>query len=136
MLEAEMETSSERRRRKLTELCAERGLREVATRAGLNYQSLDQIIKGTLGEPKKDGTRAVKNLGNPSARAIEVAEKLGTGWFDIEAPKNSIVIDDDDIRVKVAHLATMLEAIPASLRETAYLAALESLIGHLPRKQP
>lgn len=80
-----METNSERRRRKLADLCAERGIVKVAERAGLNWQSLDQIIKKTLLPPKKDGTRSVKNLGDDAARKIEQAESLGEGWFDSDA---------------------------------------------------
>jgi len=77
-----METNSERRRRKLAELCAQKGLHQVAENAGLNWASLDQIIKKTLLPPKKDGTRSVKNLGDDAARKIEHAENLGEGWFD------------------------------------------------------
>ena len=77
-----METNSERRRRKLAELCAERGIAAVAKSAGLNWQSLDQVIKGALLPPKKDGTRSPKNLGNDAAQKIEVAQGLGVGWFD------------------------------------------------------
>lgn len=81
-----METNSERRRRKLAELCAERGVAAVAESAGLHWQSLDQVIKGTLLPPKKDGTRRPKNLGNDAAQKIEVAQSLGAGWFDSDIP--------------------------------------------------
>lgn len=77
-----METNAERRRRKLTELCNSRGLKRVAERAGLSAASLDQIIKGVLLPPKKDGTRSQRNLGDDAARKIEDAEGLGRGWFD------------------------------------------------------
>lgn len=77
-----METNSERRRRKLAEICAEKGIKEVAESAGLNWASLDQVIKKELLPPKKDGTRSPKNLGNEAARKIETAQNLGIGWFD------------------------------------------------------
>lgn len=44
-----METASERRLRKLKTLAEDPtrgGIRKIADRAGLNYQTLDQIIKG------------------------------------------------------------------------------------------
>lgn len=77
-----METASERRRRKLTKLCTKYGLKEVATKAGLNPQTLDQIIKGVLLEPAKDGSRRPRSLGDSAAEAIEDAWELGRGWFD------------------------------------------------------
>lgn len=77
-----METSAERRRRKLAELCEQKGLRAVAARAGVSAGSLDQIIKGVLLPPKKDGSRSPRSLGDDAARRIEDAERLGRGWFD------------------------------------------------------
>jgi len=77
-----METNSERRRRKLAEICAQKGLHKVAENAGLNWASLDQIIKKTLLPARKDGSRSAKNLGDDAARKIERAENLGEGWFD------------------------------------------------------
>ncbi len=82
-----METSSERRRRKLAELCAQRGLKPVAMRAGLSPATLDQIIKGVLLPPKRDGSRTPRSLGDEAARKIEDAESLGRGWFD-ESPRD------------------------------------------------
>lgn len=81
-----METSAERRRRKLKDLCAQRGLKAVADRAGVSAASLDQIIKGVLLPPKKDGSRTPRSLGDDAARRIEDAERLGRGWFD-EPPR-------------------------------------------------
>lgn len=78
-----METNADRRRRKLAALGEARGLRALAARAGLNWQTLDQIIKGTLLPPKQDGSRSARKLGDDAARKIEEAEKLGHGWFDI-----------------------------------------------------
>lgn len=83
-----METSSERRRRKLAELCDQRGIKNIAERAGLSPASLDQIIKGVLLPPKKDGSRSPRSLGDDAARKIEDAEHLGRGWFD-ESPSAS-----------------------------------------------
>jgi phage repressor protein C with HTH and peptisase S24 domain len=77
-----METNAERRRRKLAELCQSRGLKAVADRADLNPATLDQIIKGVLLPPKKDGSRSPRSLGDEAARKIEDAESLGLGWFD------------------------------------------------------
>jgi SOS-response transcriptional repressor LexA len=78
-----METNAERRRRKLTALCEERGLKNVAARSEVSAASLDQIIKGVLLPPKKDGSRSPRNLGDDAARKIEDAESLGRGWFDL-----------------------------------------------------
>lgn len=77
-----METSAERRRRKLTQLCRERGVKNVADRAGVSWQSLNQVIQGTLLPAKKDGSRTPRSLGDDAARKIEDAERLGLGWFD------------------------------------------------------
>lgn len=77
-----METNAERRRRKLEWLCGKKGIYEVAKGAGMNWQSLDQVIKRSLLPPKKDGTRSIKNLGEAAARKIEKSENLGVGWFD------------------------------------------------------
>lgn len=93
-----METNAERRRRKLTDLCKVRGLKDVAARAELNPDSLAQIIKGVLLPAKKDGTRSPRNLGDDAARKIEDAEGLGLGWFDDasdEEPTSDIPTDDD-----------------------------------------
>lgn len=78
-----METNAERRRRKLAELCATRGLKSVAERSGLSAASLDQIIKKVLLPPKKDGSRTARSLGDEAARKIEDAEGLGRGWLDV-----------------------------------------------------
>lgn len=77
------ETNSERRRRKLTDLCTSRGRKNVAGRAGISDAALDQIIKGTLLPAKKDGSRSSRQLGDESARKIEASEQLGHGWFDL-----------------------------------------------------
>lgn len=84
-----METNSERRRRKLTDICANLGIKKVADRAGLNWQSLDQIIKMTPLPAKKDGSRGTKNLGDEAARKIEESEGLGHGWFDLSDQPSS-----------------------------------------------
>lgn len=83
MLDMDSETNSDRRRRKLTELCASRGLKKVATGAGVSQAALDQIIKGTLLPARKDGSRSARKLGDESARKIEASERLGHGWFDL-----------------------------------------------------
>lgn len=54
----------------------------VAERAGLNPDTLMQVIKGTLLPPRRDGTRSPRSLGNEAARQIEEAFELGVGWFD------------------------------------------------------
>lgn len=78
-----METSSERRKRKLTLLCdAVGGAHKAAEPASLNWQSLTQVLAGTLLPPKKDGSRNPKSLGDSSAAALEEAWQLGRGWFD------------------------------------------------------
>jgi hypothetical protein len=77
-----METNDERRRKKLTALCGEYELRDLAEKAGLKWEGLDQVIKMTKLPKKADGTRAARGLGDPAARAIEDALGLGRGWFD------------------------------------------------------
>ena len=80
------ETINERRRRKLEWLAENRGgLRAVAARASLNWQSLDQVVNGRLLPPKKDGSRSPRSLGDPAVQAIERAyPDLGAGWFDAD----------------------------------------------------
>lgn len=78
-----MEAKDTRRTRKLKQLCEENGgVRAVAERAGLGWEGLDQILKGTLLPKKADGTRSARALGDPAAEAIEDAFDLGRGWFD------------------------------------------------------
>lgn len=79
-----METNADRRRRKLIGLCNKHGLKVVADAAGLNPDGLDQIIKGVLLPPKKDGSRSPRKLGDDAAGKIEDAPALGLwrGWFD------------------------------------------------------
>lgn len=79
-----METAAERRKRKLQLLCdaVPGGVRAVADAAGLNYQTLTQILNGTLLPPKKDGTQNPRSLGDQAAEKIEDEWGLGRGWFD------------------------------------------------------
>jgi hypothetical protein len=83
VLQAGMETSDERRKRRLARLCEQYGgVREVAELSGVAWATLDQILKGTLLPAKGDGTRSPRALGDANARAIEDALLLGRGWFD------------------------------------------------------
>lgn len=84
-----METSSDRRRRRLAGLVALHGLAAVAQRSHLRREALDQVLKGTLLPPKADGSRSPRALGNASARAIEDAFGLGVGWFDAPDPEEA-----------------------------------------------
>lgn len=81
-----METNSERRRRKLIDLCALHGGEAgVAAAAGLNKDSLKQITKGyKSSHTPKSGISAPseRGLGDTAARAIERALSLERGWFD------------------------------------------------------
>ena len=79
-----METASERRKRKLTAMCDSHGSKAVASKAGLNPFTLEQIMKGVLLEAKADGTRSVRSLGDRAARTIEKAYDLPEGWFDAD----------------------------------------------------
>ena len=120
-----METNSERRRRKLAEICAEKGIKEVAESAGLNWASLDQVIKKELLPPKKDGTRSPKNLGNEAARKIEAAQNLGIGWFDA-APtelKTSVAYTNEPAPSAWHTTPTSLESALQTL--SGYLAAVD-----------
>lgn len=86
-----METASDRRKRKLRELSAlVGGVRVIAERASVNEASLDQVIKGVLLPPKKDGSRSPRSLGDSTAHAIEDAFELGRGWFDSDGAGPSI----------------------------------------------
>jgi hypothetical protein len=87
-----METSSERRKRRLQWLVDKHGLLAVAVKAKISHAGLDQILKGVLLPPKADGTRSPKSLGNHVAQQIEDAFELGRGWFDLPgAPEHHIV---------------------------------------------
>lgn len=80
-----METCSERRKRKLIELASEKGgLRSVAADCGVNYASLDQVVKGVPLPPKADGSRSERSLGDDTARIIEKRYGLERGWFDTD----------------------------------------------------
>lgn len=57
-------------------------MRAVASAAEVNWQSLDQVLKGVLLPPKADGSRAPKALGDDTARRLEEVFDLGRGWFD------------------------------------------------------
>lgn len=78
-----MDTNEEVRRRRLKQLCdANGGLRAVAAKAEMNWQSLDQVIKRVLLPPKADGSQSPKALGDAAARDLERAYGLGEGWMD------------------------------------------------------
>jgi hypothetical protein len=124
-----METSAQRRRRKLDKLCQDKGgYKAVAKKAHLNPASLDQILKGVMGEPRKDGTRKERGLGDAATHAIEDAYGLGRGWFDspemAEAKPASDPVSADH-RV----LISMLTA-----EELAYMQALA--VALLVHRQP
>jgi len=78
-----METKDDRRKRRLEELAkAKGGVKAIARAAGVGWEGLDQVLKGTLLKRKADGTRNPKALGDSVAEAIEDAYDLGRGWFD------------------------------------------------------
>lgn len=84
-LKRAMETRSQRRLRKLQWLCQEQGgPQQIAMLAGVNAESLDQVLKGVLLPPKRDGSRTPRSLGDQTVSAIEDAFKLGRGWFDTD----------------------------------------------------
>jgi len=117
-----VETSNERRLRKLKVLCAAHGLVQVAEKAGLKPVYLEQIIKGVLLPPKKgDGSRSERALGDSAARAIEGAYDLGRGWFDndgeeaVMSPDEMLLVgffrklDPETQAVMVEHMQTAVE---------------------------
>lgn len=114
----DMETNSERRRRKLAALCEERGLKNIAYRADVSAASLDQIIKRVLLPPKKDGSRSPRNLGDDAARRIEDAEGLGRGWFD-----------DSDQTPSVTNIPQVGDA--SSVQSNVLLVGLNKLVPRL-----
>jgi len=80
-----METASDRRLRKLRELCdANGGPKAVGKAAGVSGDGLDQVLKGVLLPAKQDGTRSPRTLGDATARKIEAAYRKPRGWFDTE----------------------------------------------------
>ena len=108
-----METNDARRKRKLAKLSKEKnGVRSVAEAAGLRWESLDQVLKGTLLPEKANGKREARGLGDPAARAIESAYGLGEGWFDwpfdfVDARRYDAITDEQKIFVQ----ARMVQAI-------------------------
>lgn len=102
----QMETSNERRRRKLELLCKrEGGYRAVAERADVNPAALDQVLKGVLLPAKADGSRSPRALGDSTARAIESAyPDLGVGWFDVD-DRAALDLTADEIDMVLAYRA-------------------------------
>lgn len=113
-----METCSERRKRKLIALVAEKGgLKTLAADCELNYAALDQVIKGVLLPPKKgDGTRSEKALGDDAARAIEAAYKLGRGWMDKDDTPPVVVTQEPTLEQALALLSAALQDVEKSIR--------------------
>ncbi|AVQ84593.1 transcriptional regulator [Variovorax sp. PMC12] len=60
----------------------EGGIRAIGDEAKVNWQTLDQVLKGTLLPPRADGSRSPRRLGHEAAMKIEDALELGRGWFD------------------------------------------------------
>lgn len=118
-----METRSERRRRKLSELCDAFGLKTIAEDAELSPLYLSQIIKGVKLPPKADGTRSARALGDTAARAIETKRGLGIGWFDN---------DKDDIPMSPSELKLLgaFRDLPPNLQELLLETAVASVERH------
>lgn len=116
-----METSDERRLRKLRELCDAHGVDEVAVRADLSPPALRQIVKGTLLPQKKDGSREPRALGNDAARAIERAYGLPRGWFDNDA-------GGDELPADALSLARAFNALKGEARGRLF-AALQNMVA-------
>ena len=117
----EVETHDERRLRKLQALCNQHGVDQVAVHAELSPAALRQIIKGTMLQPKKDGTRKPRALGDDSARAIELAYGLGRGWFDNDAPAGALPAD-------ALAVAEAFNALSGPTRQTMF-ATLQNLLA-------
>lgn len=125
-----METASERRRRKLEDLCNKHGLEAVAEKAKVNPVALDQVIRKRLLPAKKsDGTRSPKGLGDKVAFAIEDAYGLGRGWFDMPdlestgsiafadlSPYEATLISALRDGLSVEELIQLIEAVKAAVR--------------------
>lgn len=95
-----METKSDRRLRKLQELCNTYTLAKVAERSKISPVYIDQILKRRLLPAKADGSRSPRNLGDAKAHAIEDAFTLGRGWFDSDA--DDIPMTPDELKL-LAH---------------------------------
>jgi hypothetical protein len=122
VLEGDMDTNDEVRRRRLERLCKETlgGLVTVAQNAGQSWAALDQILKRVELPPKKDGTRSAKALGDAAARSIESAHGLPEGWLDwpLDAVDYSKYAKLSDID-KGAVQARMMDAIANLITPTS-----------------
>lgn len=124
-----METCSERRKRKLIALAAEKGgLKTLAADCGLSHAALDQVIKGVLLPEKGDGTRREKALGDDAARAIEAAYKLGRGWLDADDTPPAVITKEPTLEQALELLSAALQDVDKSTRIAAapLLAAMAS----------
>ncbi len=139
---AGVETNNERRLRKLIQVCAAHGGHvAVATQAGLNPATLDQILKKVPLPPKKgDGSRSERALGDPAARAIEEAYKLGRGWFDNDG--DAIKMSPKEMQLiglfrELAADPILQEVVVENMRETVERRALllEGARGNLSREK-
>ena len=73
-----METTDDRRKRKLQALCNEYGLKPFAKKVGMSSGAIDQILKGVI------GTKMVRPKSRSTESACRIEDKLGLGrgWFD------------------------------------------------------
>lgn len=117
---AAVETASQRRRRKLTALCEKHGLTVVAERSKLSAAALDQIIRGYMGEPRKDGTKKPRALGDDAAESIEDAFDLGRGWFDNDRMEDPLKMSDGALAIAFIY-EKLTPAGKAHLTSTARL---------------
>ena len=125
---ASMETASSRRKRRLQELCdAHGGFAAVAEKAKVSGPTLDQILKGTLLPPKKDGTRSERSLGAALAAKIEGAFNLPRGWFDV-AVESEILTPFRDLNAFEAQLVTLFRRLPNDDERHEYLVLLNKAV--------
>ena len=135
----DMETKSERRRRKLNELDRRYrdrgGLSYVASTASVSKASLEQIVRGVKLPAKQDGTRSQRALGDKAARDIEDKLGLGRGWFDATTDEPQLPEDAMAIARAFSALPTATQA-DIDARERFYLSILALLGAGRPATKP
>ena len=110
---AGMQTAEERRKAKLEELCGTYGVDVVARCGNASAEYIKQILAGTLGPRRQDGSRVPRHVGTEMARAIEAGFGLERGWMD-----NDTVADGASGSPALARWRRVAARIAAHCEET------------------